>query len=104
MANRIIPMTDADWWARAVQARTQHADLLPQRVGVKMVIGRQRFARSNRRIRARHDRGALVAEYASGFGGVQLSSIVFWRAVIVIFAVIAGLVAITVRSEAKATR
>jgi hypothetical protein len=25
-------MTDAYWWARVVQARTQHADLLPQRV------------------------------------------------------------------------
>jgi hypothetical protein len=25
-------VTDADWWARVVQARTQHEDLLPQRV------------------------------------------------------------------------
>ena len=25
-------MTDAHWWARVVQARTDHADLLPQRV------------------------------------------------------------------------
>ena len=25
-------MTNAEWWARVVQARTQHADLLPQRV------------------------------------------------------------------------
>jgi hypothetical protein len=25
-------MTNADWWARVVQARTQHGDLLPQRV------------------------------------------------------------------------
>jgi hypothetical protein len=38
-------MTNADWWARVFQARTQHDDLLPQRVGAKMIIGRQRFAR-----------------------------------------------------------
>ena len=25
-------MTNADWWARVVQARTERADLLPQRV------------------------------------------------------------------------
>jgi 2-keto-4-pentenoate hydratase/2-oxohepta-3-ene-1,7-dioic acid hydratase in catechol pathway len=25
-------MTNAAWWARVVQARTQHGDLLPQRV------------------------------------------------------------------------
>jgi hypothetical protein len=25
-------MTNADWWARVVQARTQHDDLLPKRV------------------------------------------------------------------------
>jgi hypothetical protein len=25
-------MTNADWWARVVQARTQHDDLRPQRV------------------------------------------------------------------------
>ena len=25
-------MTNADWWAAVVQARTQHDDLLPQRV------------------------------------------------------------------------
>jgi hypothetical protein len=25
-------VTDADWWARVVQARTRHSDLLPQRV------------------------------------------------------------------------
>jgi hypothetical protein len=27
-----LAMTNADWWARVVQARTQHDDLLPQRV------------------------------------------------------------------------
>ena len=27
-------MTNAAWWARVVQARTEHADLLPQRVWV----------------------------------------------------------------------
>lgn len=46
----------------------------------------------------------LSLNIASGFGGVQLSSIVFWRTLIVIFAVIAGLLAVTLRSEAKATR
>ena len=25
-------MTNADWWARVVQARTEHDDLLPQRI------------------------------------------------------------------------
>jgi hypothetical protein len=25
-------MTNADWWARVVQARMRHADLVPQRV------------------------------------------------------------------------
>ncbi len=25
-------MTNADWWARVVEARTRHDDLLPQRV------------------------------------------------------------------------
>ena len=27
-------MTNADWWARVVQSRTRHDDLLPQRVWV----------------------------------------------------------------------
>ena len=28
---RVGNMTNADWWARVVQARTEHDDLLPQR-------------------------------------------------------------------------
>jgi hypothetical protein len=27
-----VLMTNADWWARVVESRTRHADLLPQRV------------------------------------------------------------------------
>ena len=34
-------MTDAHWWARVVQARTQHADLLPQRVWALRKDGHQ---------------------------------------------------------------
>lgn len=31
-ADQGFSMTNSEWWARVVQARTRHADLLPQRV------------------------------------------------------------------------
>ena len=43
MANRRIPMTNADEWARVVQAHTRHADLLPQRVWAIRKDGQDRL-------------------------------------------------------------
>lgn len=34
-------MTNADWWARVVRARTQHDDLLPQRVWILRKSGHE---------------------------------------------------------------
>ena len=57
-------MTNADWWARVVQARTERDDLLPQRVWTlhkgehAAAIDLQGGARHRRRDRAHGGRGA----------------------------------------------